>query len=160
MGTVITPMHAPAIIVCAPLLVAVGCADPQPGTVVTFDDFCDAKYDRAPGDGSSDALTRVTIEGYPAPPTMFSLCSTTCSFDLFEQPQAEGRTIRFSVKLGSGKNRLEPLPERFEPSDFQLHTQDGNTLGFHDKVRLTGKRLGTAAQNDCQLYSVDLIQTP
>lgn len=139
---------------------AAGCAPPERGATVGFDDFCDAKYDRPPGDAGPGTLTRVTIDGYLAPPKMFSLCSKSCSFDLFEDADASGRSIRYSVTLGSGKNRLEPLPERFAPEDFQLHAQDGNTLGFGDKVRLTGGRLGTAADNDCQLYKVDLIETP
>ncbi len=141
-------------------LTAVACKPPEPGTAVTFDDFCDAKHDRPAGEAGSDTLTRVTIEGYLAPPKMFSLCSKSCSFDLYEAPDPDSRSIRYSVKLGSGKNRLEPLPEKFSPEDFQLHTQEGNTLGFGDKVRLTGGRLGTAAGNDCQLYGVDLIETP
>ena len=147
----------PAVLVA--VLVA-GCSAPEPGVTVTFDDFCDAKYDRPAGTAGSDTLTRVTIEGYLAPPKMFSLCSDTCSFDLYENPDASGRSIRYSVRLGSSNNQLEPLPERFSPEDFKLHTQDGNDLGFGDKARLTGLRLGTAAANDCQLYKVDLIQTP
>ena len=136
---------------------AAACSAPEPGTPVTFDDFCDTKYDRPAG---SDELPRVTIEGYLAPPKMFSLCSDTCSFDLYEDAEATGRSIRYSVRLGTSNNQLEPLPERFSPDDFKLHTNEGNDLGFGDKVRLTGHRLGTAAGNDCQLYKVDLIETP
>jgi len=153
-------MHARFVPVFGVVLLAAACSAPEPGTSVTFDDFCDAKYDRPAGSGGSDTLTRVTIEGYLAPPKMFSLCSDTCSFDLYEDAEAQGRSIRYSVRLGSGKNQLEPLPEKFSPEDFQLHTQDGNDLTFGDKARLTGLRLGTAATNDCQLYKVDLIQTP
>lgn len=137
-----------------------GCAPPPPGAATTFDDFCDAKYDSPTPDGSGDALLRVSIEGYLEPPAMFSMCTETCSFDLFEEPNRGGRSIHYSVRLGTGKNRLAPLPKTFAPADFKLRTQDDATLGFGDRARLHGKRLGTAAKADCQLYHVDLIEKP
>lgn len=140
---------------------AVACgAPPQPGTPVTFDDFCDPKYD-LPSDALADApLPRMTIDGYLVPPSMFSLCSDTCSFDLAEQPDGSGRSIRYSVRVGSSNNQLARLPERFESSDFKLKTNSGDILGFGDKVRLTGQRLGNSAENSCQLYKVDLVEKP
>lgn len=124
---------------------------------MTFADFCDAKYDLPAG---SDDLVRVSIEGYLAPPETYNMCSDTCSFDLLESPEPGSRSIRYSVRFGSSKNHLEPLSDSFKLEDFQLHTQGGNTVGLGDKVRLSGGRLGTAAQDDCQLYRVDLIEAP
>lgn len=149
--SVFAPMLGLALIACGP---------PKPGTPTTFDDFCDAKYDSPNPGGSSDELVAVSIEGYLIPPTLFSMCSDTCSFDLAEHPDGSGRTVHYSVRLGDGANQLAPLPERFASSDFKLRTQDDQVLGFGDKVRLHGRRLGTAAANDCQLYGTYLIEKP
>ncbi|MCH9680840.1 MAG: hypothetical protein K0V04_05355 [Deltaproteobacteria bacterium] len=145
------------------VLVAVGCGDdppPTPGARVTFDDLCDAKYDLPDGSYGDAPRPRVTIDGYLVAPKMFSLCSKTCSFDLVESLDEGARSIRYSVMLGTEPNRLEPLPEKFDPTDFKLHTKDDQIVGFGDEVRLTGQRLGTSKDDDCQLYKVDLIEKP
>ncbi len=142
------------------LLVGVACnaQPPQPGLRANFDDFCDAKFDLPPDAKADTPLPRMTLEGYLVPPTMFSLCSDTCSFDLAESPEPGARSIRYSVKIGGGPNRLEKLPERFESADFKLETHDGRVLGFGDRVRLTGQRLGDSREQNCQLYKVDLVE--
>lgn len=142
------------------VLALTACAPPSPGAHATFDDFCTAKFDPPTSAGQSGELARVAIEGWLVPPSMFSVCSDTCSFDLAEQPDGSGRTIRYSVRFGDDKNRLAQLAERFKPEDFKLRTQNDERLGFGDKVRLHGGRLGMAERQDCQLYSVDLIEKP
>jgi hypothetical protein len=136
------------------------CAPPSPGAPATFDDFCSTKFDPPTNAGQSGELARVAIEGWLVPPGMFSVCSDTCSFDLAEQADGSGRTIRYSVRFGDDKNRLAPLSEHFKPEDFKLRTQNDERLGFGDKVRLHGGRLGMAERKDCQLYAVDLIEKP
>jgi len=139
------------------LLALAACGPPPPGTPVGFADFCTATYDPKPG---SDELVRVAIEGYLVKPGMFSVCSETCSFDLAEHPDGSGHGIRYSVRFGTEKNRLAPLSEHFVPEDFKLRTQHDELLGFGDRVRLHGGRLGMAERRDCQLYNVDLIEKP
>jgi hypothetical protein len=144
-----------------PLVLALtACAPPSAGALASFDDFCSAKFDPPTAAGESGELTRVSIEGYLAKPGMFSVCSDTCSFDLAEQPDGGGRTIRYSVSFGDEKNRLAQLSEHFKPEDFKLRTQSDEQLGFGDRVRLHGGRLGMAERKDCQLYAVDLIEKP
>ncbi|MEZ4226397.1 MAG: hypothetical protein R3B13_35960 [Polyangiaceae bacterium] len=135
-------------------LLLVACKGPEPGETATLGDVCTAKFDPA-ADGT---LKRVTVEGFLAiPEGMFLMCSDTCGLELRASP-GDKKGLRINLRIGGGKNRMEKLPKKYSDSDLKVNTSDGNTVGVGAKIRVTGGRLGSEADNTCQIYNVDLIQ--
>jgi hypothetical protein len=138
-------------------VLGVGCGGgPRPGAAVGFDDFCSATYD-PPGERET---VRVAIDGWLVKPGKMTVCEDLCKFEIAEHADGSGRRIRYSVRIGPEKNRLQPLNERFVPEDWKLRTQSDELLGFGDAVRLHGGRAGMAERRDCELHHVDLIEKP
>jgi hypothetical protein len=132
--------------------------DPGPAEPVTFASFCDAKYDPVMEKGDN-ILKRVSIEGHiDMPRGLFTLCSDTCNVKLLEKPGATANAISASVKVGTDENQMEALPKEYSEKDFKVHTNDGKVVGVGARVRLSGGRLGSAADKTCQLYGVDKIE--
>jgi hypothetical protein len=148
------PMRSTPILLFLAVVLITGCEDPKPGEVVTFDTVCSDKY--AP-DEANPTFTRVTLEGYLAPPAMFTMCSHgSCSMDLKPTPDADKR-MSIDLKSGGGKNHMETLPDKFSADDIKVTTHDGKTVGVGGKIRVTGKRLGKG--ESCSIYKVDLIES-
>ena len=45
------------------------------------------------------------------------------------------------IKKGSGKNRMQTLPEQYTYDDFQVQTEGGATVGHGDAVTVSGQYL-------------------
>lgn len=75
--------------------------------------------------------------------------SDTAIIDAYPSPGREGKPVRVSFKLGSGKNKLKKPPKNFSDSDFLLFDFEGNEIGLNKKVRLEGTRLGSLQDNSC-----------
>lgn len=131
-----------------------GCGGTQPGAAVGFDDFCTAQFDPP----AEREHVRVAIEGWLVKPGRMTRCEDLCSFELAEQADGGGRRVRYSVRMGTEKNHLQPLTEHFVPDDWKLRTQSDELVGFGAKVRLHGGRAGVAERRDCELFRVDLIE--
>jgi hypothetical protein len=141
------------------LVLAAACSKekPQSGEPVTFQTFCDARYDPTMVKGES-VMQRVTIEGYLRPQKMFTLCSNTCSLDLYSEPGGKGERITVSLLVGDDENQMAELPKEYSDKDIKIKTNGGRVVGVDAKVRLTGGRLGSAREHGCQLYHTDLIE--
>ncbi|HZX00625.1 MAG TPA: hypothetical protein VFF45_00110 [Bacilli bacterium] len=147
------------IALAAVAAVAAGCSKekPKPGEPVTFETFCDPKFDPTMHKGDN-ILKRVTIEGYLRPQKMFTLCSNICSLDLFPEPGGKGESISVSFFVGDDENQMAELPKQYSEKDIKIKAHDGRVVGIDQKVRVTGGRLGTKKDHGCQLYKTDLIE--
>jgi hypothetical protein len=61
-----------------------------------------------------------------------------CGINLYAQP-GTGNSFTANVDVGSEANQMEPLPDQYKPQDLRIHTVDGKTAGFRDRVKVTGK---------------------
>lgn len=137
---------------------SIGCAPPEPGTPVTFDNVCSAEFDPTMEKGLN-VTKRVTIEGYVGAPGSLKVCSDTCDFNLFAEPGNKGKRVTADVPVGDGRNQFERLPKDFSDKDLKLHTQDGKVVGVGSKVRITGGRSPAGGQREtCSLWKVSLIE--
>ena len=51
--------------------------------------------------------------------------------------------VPFSTKIGTGNNQVEALPKNFSESDFKVHANDGTLLEPNQKIRVSGKVIGS-----------------
>jgi hypothetical protein len=132
--------------------------DPGPAESVTFATVCDAKYDPTMEQGL-DKTKRVAIEGYlDIPRGLFTMCSDTCNLQLLEKPGVQDKSFRINLKVGDSENQMEKLPEKYSEKDLKVHTHDDKVVGVGARVRVTGGRLGKAADKTCQLVDVDKVE--
>lgn len=143
-------MRAPfALTLAAVAATLAACGPPQPGMPVSVADLCDQPDD-----------SRVRLDGYLRYRRgLLSFCSetdgkaTSCDLALYAdatRPQdfnvlgpprtgPEPPQARLTVPVGDGAGRMKDLPERFKPSDVQLHLEGGGTATDGDRVVIDGK---------------------
>ncbi|MCA9599061.1 MAG: hypothetical protein KC776_37380 [Myxococcales bacterium] len=142
------------LICLAAALCVTACKGPEPGKLVQLSEACGKELDPPP----NGELQRVSVEGYLAIPAgAFLMCSDTCGLELRATP-SDTKGLRIDVRIGSGKNRMAKLPKKYQESDLVVTTAEGKEVSVGSKIRVTGRRLGTAADKTCQIYDVDLIQ--
>jgi hypothetical protein len=81
------------------------------------------------------------LSGYLNFPQHFSVSKgsdPTVMLLLRPAADAGGTPVGVSVILGSGPNKVEMPPQSFSPTDLKVTTSDGKTLGFRDKVNISG----------------------
>lgn len=61
-----------------------------------------------------------------------------CGIDLYAKP-GSGDSFTANVDVGTDANQMEQLPDQYKPEDLRIHTSDGKTVGFRDRVKVTGK---------------------
>lgn len=61
-----------------------------------------------------------------------------CGLNLYTKP-GSGDHISANVDVGTEANQMEQLPEQYRPEDLKIHTADGKTLNFRDRVKVSGK---------------------
>lgn len=110
---------------------------PPPPTPVTFAAVCDDQFDPADDNGLS-VQKRVQVEGYlEMSKASFTLCSSTCSLDLVGEPGGKGAGITTYIKVGTGENTMDTLPDRYGPGDIKVRGKDGKLIPLGTKVHLT-----------------------
>jgi hypothetical protein len=106
-----------------------------------------------------DVMKRVAVEGYLAPSEgSFTLCGSTCDLRLMTSPGTEAGAVRVNFKVGTGNNEIEELGKEYSQSDIRVRAKDGRAVGVGARVRVTASRLGTVAENSCQLTNVELVE--
>ncbi len=81
-------------------------------------------------------------------------CTESCTLKFAETADGES-PLSPDVKVGSGRNQMNELPDDFQEADFQFKSQDGTILGLNDQVQLSGKM--SIGPNVCLMY-VDQIR--
>lgn len=119
-----------------------------PPTVVPYAEVCNQPDDAV-----------VQTEGYFAVDGSI-FCSNTgsseleCGFEFVDDPDStDGFTA--DVGEGSGRNKVDPIPDDFTPEAILIHADDGSDVRLGDKVTITGKML--IGENVC-LINVDTIK--
>lgn len=150
-------MRSPLFFLAA-LSLLCACESKKPAEAVPFDEICDAKHDSKMEKGL-DVKKRVSIEGYiDIPRGMFTMCTDTCSMQLLPEPKAVGKGLPVSFKIGSDESQMKKLPDKYTEDDLEVRAEGGKTVKAGDKVRVTGERLGSAADKTCQIVNVDKVE--
>lgn len=110
-------------------LLLVGCAKaPPPSTPMNFDQ----------ADAQANHEKQITVEGYPAFPSM-AMITDTMFIELHETQDPNSRSINCSCKIGSGPNQLEKPPKDYKDSDLKLHYDDGSLVPLKTKIKVSGQ---------------------
>ncbi len=135
------------LVALAALVAACG----APPTPVAYADVCNQP------DGSV-----VQTEGYFAVDGSI-FCSNTgsseleCGFEFVDTPDSsDGFTA--DVGEGSGRNKVEPIPDDFTPESILIHADDGSDVRLGDKVTISGKLL--IAENVCLMNVSTISRAP
>lgn len=129
------------------------CSPPPPGTPVTFATLCD--------EGNADQ--RVSLEGYPRLSEGMTMVSDTLTVYLWEEPDRGGESVYTSLKIGTGANQVENIPDDFTDADLKIHINDNQVIGLDNKIRMHGRVLRSESIDEegvftCQLFGVDLVE--
>jgi hypothetical protein len=132
-------------------LILAGCAKaPQPGAPVTQATACTEENNGK----------RVSIEGYPRVSGLVYV-SDDFSVDLFEQPGGEGKSVSAYLKVGTGANHAENLPDNFSDEDLHIHTNDNQVVSTDSRIRVHGELSWIKSPDGsvtCFISPVDLIE--
>jgi hypothetical protein len=60
--------------------------------------------------------------------------------------------MKLRIKKGTGKNRMQSLPETYTYDDFKVHTVDERIVGHSDSVAVSGRYLSGC---DLTVYVVE-----
>lgn len=109
------------------------------GTEEVEDTPVDATFDQLIN-GEIEENKTVVFETFVAPlPSTMYFGEGELSLDFFERRhQTEGRHMSIDIPTGTGKNRVESLPETYYQDDLKIHTADGDIAVVGDYVRVTG----------------------
>lgn len=132
-------------------LAALASACGAPPTPVAYADVCKQ---------ADDAV--VQTEGYFAVDGSI-FCSNTgsseleCGFEFVDDP-AETTGFTADVGEGSGRNKVEPIPDDFTPEAILIHADDGSEVRLGEKVTITGQLL--IAENVCLINVYTISKAP
>ncbi len=102
----------------------------------------------------------ITIEGYvgPLPSTIFSYDDSELGIDLYERRnQCDGFCLDVDIPIGSSKNHVRSLPDDYQQSDLKIMTNDAETAGVGDYVRMEGI-FTKSSSSDAIYFDADKIE--
>lgn len=111
---------------------------PQPLEPTTIDKVCTETFGPFYDERKYIKYHRVAFDGFLQTPRS-AMVSDTMFLDVYEKPNRAGALVRSSFKIGSGKNRVEKLKDRFKESDLKVESNSGTALGNGSKVKITGE---------------------
>lgn len=120
------------------LLTLSACGPGEPPPVVSIAEACSPENEGQPA----------TVEGYFQLDFMV-FCTDSCLLDFAETPEGES-PLAPDIKVGSGRNQMQALPDDFQDTDFQITTDDGTVLGLSDPVQISGEM--SIAEDVCLMY--------
>jgi hypothetical protein len=126
---------------------------------VAFDAACDRALD-----GKT-----IAVEGYLKPGALVFTYKrggrTYYTFFLKRAPLDSEGMLTVRIFAGSGPNEVDPLGEDFDESKIRFRSAEGGTLGFADRVRVTGDLIvetNEAGERSCTLsrIRIDAVRAP
>ncbi|HEU4716406.1 MAG TPA: hypothetical protein VFU15_01155 [Bacteroidia bacterium] len=120
-----------------------------PPVNISFDQLSDKNYDGK----------KVIVEGYVAAPTSSYVSSTSAQIDFYgrkDQFYAANNVI-VSVPVGTGKNTMYSLPDKYTPEDIKITADDKSEIHAGDHVRITGKLSANGMYSSIDLDKVEKI---
>lgn len=127
------------------LTLLTACGEPEAPTVgqnISFDTACDRTNDGK----------RVAVEGFLTLPTQIK--RDILVLRLRQSPEIGGQVIGVSSQFGSGVNQAAPVPTVYKHRDLKVQTNDGQNVGYLDKVRVSGNLyfpISTSVEFKCAL---------
>lgn len=120
-----------------------------PATAVDWKMAADKAYDRK----------RVTIEGYVALPSTSYSSGGSAQIELHEREAqySGGRHFIVRVKMGDGNNTMKELKEGYLPADLQVKDKNGKTIGFNERVRITGELSVSDSYTSIQCQEIEKL---
>lgn len=103
-----------------------------------------------------DRNETLIFEGYIGPlPSTVSMSGGTLNIKIYERRnQSLGDYVNLGVSIGTGKNQVESLPEKYKPEDLHVFADDKTQLGVGDKVRITASDIYTSTG----YYSLEAVK--
>lgn len=135
-------VFVPLIVVL--VLSSCGSAEPPPSIPIT--EACSPENDGQ----------QATVTGYFRLDFMI-FCTDSCTIHFVETPDSE-TYVSADVTVGAGKNHMRDLPDPFEDSDFEVTTNEGQTLGVGDRMQISGKM--SVGQDVCLMYVDQINEAP
>lgn len=102
----------------------------------------------------------ITIEGYvgPLPSTIYSYDDSELGIDLYERRnQSDGFHLDVDIPIGSSKNHVRSLPDDYQQSDLKIMTNEAETAGVGDYVRMEGI-FTKSSSSDAIYFDADKIE--
>ncbi len=116
---------------CSLLVTLAACSSasepPTSGELTTFDAVCN----------EANEGKRLALEGYLSLPTAFT-GDFSVVMRLFETAERNGTPVGSTMEFGEGPHTLDQVPTQYSDADLKFRAHDGTTLGYLDKVRLSG----------------------
>ena len=112
-------------------IIVVGCATPP--KKVTLNDICSQNEEIQLEHGD-----KICFEAYLSLPE-FVLIGQSCEVYAYSNENSPDKRIKFSIIVGEKPNQIHRLDERYSNSDLKILTNNGEIVGFFEKVILTGK---------------------
>ena len=108
-----------------------GCGDSGPPTVgqpTSFDAICNQANDGK----------RLSLEGYLSYPEQFKVRDSSTVIRLRSAPDATDNVVGVSMQFGSAANQVNKPGTSFSDADLKVVLADGKTVGYADKVKVSG----------------------
>lgn len=125
------------------------CTEPEPPTVgqeTAFDTVCNKENDGK----------RVAVEGFLTFPK--SIKRDILVLRLRKSKELDNKVIGVSTAFGTDVNQATPLKSSsYSHQDLKVKTQDGQTVGYLDQVRVSGKvyyPISSTVEFKCSLSNV------
>lgn len=81
----------------------------------------------------------VTFDGYLELNSFMTYCGDTCPFDINETKVANKNVARVNIKIGSGKNTMDSLPNNYTKATTVIRDSKGERINIDQKITVTGK---------------------
>ena len=93
-----------------------------------------------------DRNETLIFEGYIGQlPSTVSMSGGKMNIKIYERRnQTLGNYVNLGLTIGTGKNEVESLPEKYTPEDLHVFADDKTQLGIGDKIRITATDIYTS----------------
>lgn len=107
----------------------------QPLEQTTLDKVCTEQFKPFYDERKYVIFHRVSFTGYLQAPKS-AMVSSTMFVDVYEKPNREGKRLLASFKVGSGKNKIEKLKDRYNENDLKITSDSGKEIRNGAHVRI------------------------
>jgi len=80
----------------------------------------------------------VTLRGYISAGGGVTVCSSSCGLQLRTQRDKQYPGVALNVAIGTGRNQMAPLGDKFRESELKITDTNGREVGSLDAVRVSG----------------------
>jgi hypothetical protein len=107
----------------------------QPLEQTTLDKVCTDAYKPFYDERKYVRYHRVEFTGYLQTPRS-AMISSSMFVDVYEKPNRQGKMVRASFNVGSGKNKVERLKSGYSENSLKIKGDNGSSLGNGSFVKI------------------------